>query len=211
MGNGKIAEYLRKNPFVDSILLCLDVASGLEYLHNSSPTVIHGDLKGANILVTPTGRACLADFGLSVVTDSQMLSSTTRATGTLRWLAPELMAAGEDGQDSHARNTTASDVFSFACVCYEIFSGKHPLHEIKNDNQIPLVVIGGRRSSRPTDITSSDRGLNDTIWCLVENSWANNAAVRPSASQIVGRLHSLLPPYVDIRPNDRTPKSLSDG
>jgi len=180
MDDGNISEYLRKKPNIDGVLLTLDVALGLEYLHNSSPTVIHGDLKGANILVTPAGRACLADFGLSIVKDSQVLGSTTRATGTLRWLAPELMATGEDGQDSLSCNTTASDVFAFACVCYEIFSSKYPLDEIKNDNQIPLAVTNGRRSSRPADMTSGIRGLNDVMWNLMENSWANKPTDRPS-------------------------------
>ncbi|KAL0060009.1 hypothetical protein AAF712_013187 [Marasmius tenuissimus] len=49
-----------------------------------------------NVLITPSGRACIADFGLSRVADPEVLritSSTSRALGSVRWLAPELLEA----------------------------------------------------------------------------------------------------------------------
>jgi serine/threonine protein kinase len=77
-----------------------------------------------NILITPSHRACLADFGLSTAGESQVLqqssSSNAHATGTLRWEAPELLAPETDGNAILAVNTRASDIYSFACVCYEV-------------------------------------------------------------------------------------------
>ena len=71
-----------------------------------------------NILVTQSRRACLADFGLATVKETQSIAVTsaaiTRAQGTLRWQAPELL------KDDDARNSLASDVFAYACVCYEV-------------------------------------------------------------------------------------------
>lgn len=101
------------------------MARGLEYLHTSKPSIIHGDLKGVNILVKPSGRACLADFGLASAEDSQAVvassSSNHRITGTSRWQAPELLDTEMDGS---GRNSLASDIYSFACVCYEVRLGK---------------------------------------------------------------------------------------
>ena len=91
-----------------------DVASGLAYLH--SKKIVHGDLKGVNILITASLRACIADFGLSRVADTQglrMTTSNTRPVGTARWLAPELLIGG-------GRSSKESDVYSYACVCYEV-------------------------------------------------------------------------------------------
>ena len=91
-----------------------DIASGLAYLH--SKKIVHGDLKGVNILITASLRACIADFGLSRVADTQGLgvfTSTARPAGTMRWLAPELMSGRE-------RPSKESDVYSFASVCYEV-------------------------------------------------------------------------------------------
>ncbi|KAH0584924.1 hypothetical protein H2248_008197 [Termitomyces sp. 'cryptogamus'] len=58
--NGNLEEYLAHNPDVNRILLCLDTAAGVEYLHNND--IVHGDLKGLNVLIDGSGRACLGDF-----------------------------------------------------------------------------------------------------------------------------------------------------
>jgi len=49
--NGSASEYLKKNPFADRKLLVLDIARGLNYLHALKPPIVHGDLKGASILL----------------------------------------------------------------------------------------------------------------------------------------------------------------
>ena len=71
-----------------------------------------------NILVGSTGRACLADFGLSRVKlyttsagiDKPMLERPP--AGTLRWMSPEQITRGELG--------TSTDVYSFAMTMYEV-------------------------------------------------------------------------------------------
>jgi serine/threonine protein kinase len=45
------------------------------------------------------------------------LTSTTRSGGSTRWQAPELFRG--------SRNSAASDVYAFACVCYEVSSKVH--------------------------------------------------------------------------------------
>jgi serine/threonine protein kinase len=73
-----------------------------------------------NILVSPSRRACLSDFGLATARDSKptvrTYMSTNRMTGTLRWQAPELLF----GMDTDSRTTFATDVYAFAMVCYEV-------------------------------------------------------------------------------------------
>ena len=75
-----------------------------------------------NILITPSCRACLADFGLSTTSDSRSFQFTsaasTRVKGTLRWQAPELLDPEMD--DASCANTFASDVYAYAWVCYEV-------------------------------------------------------------------------------------------
>ena len=59
-----------------------DVAQGLRFLHSSKPPILHGDLKGRNILIDSRFRAKLCDFGLSVKKQNVI-------TGTPYYLAPE--------------------------------------------------------------------------------------------------------------------------
>ncbi|KAJ7126731.1 kinase-like domain-containing protein [Mycena epipterygia] len=162
---------------MNHLSLILDVALGLEYLHNNR--VVHGDLKGMNILITPSGRACIADFGLSTITDVMTLrfthSTANARGGTARYQAPELLL-GE------SLNHFGSDVYAFACVCYEILTGKVPFFELPNDMAVSLKVVGGHRPSRP-ELT-----LADGLWTLLQDCWEQASNKRPTIAQIVQRL-----------------------
>ncbi|KDQ14709.1 hypothetical protein BOTBODRAFT_73750, partial [Botryobasidium botryosum FD-172 SS1] len=94
MEKGELIRFLRQNPKADRKKLLLQIAEGLRYLHTLDPVVVHGDLRGANILITDAGEACLADFGLShrVINGAVEGNSTTwHAAGNPRWQAPELL------------------------------------------------------------------------------------------------------------------------
>ena len=100
--------------------------------------IIHGDLKGVmllhtrhvaliqvttqvNILVDSSGRAYVADFGLSAVNESKIACWTSNAVGskggTVRWQAPEL---NDPEIDDTVHNSKESDVYAWGCVCYEV-------------------------------------------------------------------------------------------
>ena len=77
--------------------------------------------------MTSSGKACLADFGLASAVDSQAMRWSSLLTaspmgGTARWQAPELLDYLSDDVDDKGQNTMASDIYSFACVCYEVCS-----------------------------------------------------------------------------------------
>ena len=62
-------------------------------------------------------RACIADFGLSTITESGTATTMNGSTmiGTLRWFAPELFPG------VHSRgHSFATDIYAFALVCYEV-------------------------------------------------------------------------------------------
>ncbi|KXN83155.1 Serine/threonine-protein kinase-transforming protein raf [Leucoagaricus sp. SymC.cos] len=120
MEEGNICDYLKRNPAMPRLPLVLDILQGLSYLHRNS--VVHSDLKGANVLVTLGGSACLADFGLSSIDDPAVLRwhslcTATQAGGTVRWQAPELL--GHEDTEQITRANSKSDVYSAASVMYE--------------------------------------------------------------------------------------------
>ncbi|KAK7026369.1 kinase domain-containing protein [Favolaschia claudopus] len=181
MENGHIMEFLRANSPAKQkrFSMILDVSSGLEYLHNQN--TIHGDLKGINILVTPSGRACIADFGLSIIVNAMTLRLTTSTTvnhkGTARYNAPELFEEGP--------KTFASDIYAFGCVAYEIMTGELPFRKY-NDIQIMFCVFKGERPER----LPSCMGMPalDSFWELLEMCWDREKEKRPTPEDIIKRL-----------------------
>ncbi|KIM71892.1 hypothetical protein PILCRDRAFT_82369 [Piloderma croceum F 1598] len=205
MGHGRVTQFLKRFPTTNRVHLILDIAEGLEYLHNLKPFVIHGDLKGANILVTASGRACLADFGLAIVIDSQVNKSpSVESAGTPRWQAPELLQ-GDFGDVGHCNSSRESDIYAFACVCYELISGNLPFHEIKMPYQIMVAVTKGQRPSRPSHDYGMIHGL-DNLWTLIEACWATHPANRLTASQIVEAIRS----WPDHGTDRRAPQQWDD-
>ncbi|KAJ7606526.1 kinase-like domain-containing protein [Roridomyces roridus] len=178
MDNGHLRAFLKKGSCeTDRLLsLILDVALGLAHLHEKG--VVHGDLKGENIFITPSFRACIADFGLSsIITPFSSIrftnSSKRTQGGTIRYQAPELHRGGE--------NDLRSDIYAFACVVYEMLTGKPPFPELYMDGAVIQVVLEGRRPSRPLSCP-------DNLWNLLQDCWKEQADSRPSASEVVERL-----------------------
>ena len=88
-------------------------AEALGHLHTHDPTVVHGDVKPANLILTSSGRIVLVDFGLSSRPTDEL-----RRAGTAGYVAAEL-AAG-------ARPTAASDVYSLAATAVALLTGEPP-------------------------------------------------------------------------------------
>ena len=119
------------------------MASGVAYLHNCVPVVVHGDLKGVrflplffrrtfpelgiqcNILINSDERAVITDFGLAKVKE-ELSDATDRPAssfaGSTRWMAPELLM-GQLGEEQKVPVTTYSDTYAFASVCLEVARG----------------------------------------------------------------------------------------
>ncbi|KAF9231037.1 kinase-like domain-containing protein [Melanogaster broomeanus] len=88
LANGQLSSYLERQSdslkLGERLVLLSDVTMGLQYLHSQS--VVHGDLSGSNVLVDDKGRACIADFGLSMLLTElggPTFATSIQAKGTL--------------------------------------------------------------------------------------------------------------------------------
>jgi len=189
MPNGHIIEFLDKNPNASCSQLLLDVARALEYLHSDHVGVIHGNLKGANVLVDEHNRACLTDFGLStIVYDYYTLNTVTQASNfksTLRWMAPEIHDPEEFGLES-AVPTRESDVYSYSMVMWEVFTRKMPFPNVRSEGNVICRILSGERPQRPMEATSL--GLSDTVWSIMEQCWRADPPARPSMTDVIAQL-----------------------
>ncbi|KAJ7333373.1 kinase-like domain-containing protein [Mycena albidolilacea] len=181
MKHGTVVKYLSGIPdsarqfTVDRLIR--EIAQGLAFLHDQH--VVHGDLRGSNILVDDTGSACLTDFGLTVLSDATA-TQTNHGAGSVRWMAPETLDPSACGLTEYAR-TPASDIYAFACVCLELYTGFPPFHDaILYDAPVMLQVVAGARPSRP-----AGNCIPDHIWNIMQQCWAQDFAERPSILGIV--------------------------
>ncbi|KAL8144545.1 hypothetical protein V2J09_017577 [Rumex salicifolius] len=129
MSHGSLASHLydeNKEPLSWDlrVYIALDVARGLEYLHDgAAPPVIHRDIKSSNILLDQSMRARVADFGLS----------------------REEMDAGHANPEyiSTRTFTKKSDVYSYGVLLFELIAGRNPQQGLMEYVELAAINIDG--------------------------------------------------------------------
>nr|XP_043611742.1 uncharacterized protein LOC122583401 [Erigeron canadensis] len=128
VSNGSLEDYLESTTnsiyltWAQCIHICLDIARGLDYLHSSTkdkPTILHRDIKSANVLLDNNWNAKIADFGLSKrrpMNQKRSTIMTNMLAGTEGYIDPEYKATGKLKKES--------DIYSFGIVLFEIMSGR---------------------------------------------------------------------------------------
>ncbi|KAF8174637.1 kinase-like domain-containing protein [Mycena galopus ATCC 62051] len=175
MKHGTVINYLETHGHANVDKLLYEIVQGLEYLH--SHNIVHGDLRGTNILIQEDGSACLADFGLSSFSDATVAMSTTRA-GSPCWMAPELLAPEHFG--FNFARTPATDVYAFGCVCFELYTGRPPFSTLP-EPAILMKVLNSERPDRP----SGPPVMSDMLWQHVTEFLAQSPTTRPSTPLVV--------------------------
>ena len=138
-------EFGRGMPFSHAWPIIEDVGAALGNAHDHN--IIHSDLKPGNVFVTTSGRTKLLDFGIARVSRGPLL----QAHSGPRALTPEYASCEMlEGKEADARD----DIYSFACVIYEMLSGKRPFGELaalgarKAGVQIPPLAALSREQNR---------------------------------------------------------------
>jgi len=132
--------------------MALDTCKGMAYLHKTS--IIHRDLKCANLLVDLYWTIKVGDFGLSRVVSSNEASMTS--CGTPAWAAPEVM--------QHRRYSTKADVFSFAVCLWEMTTRAKPYAELQPCQIVIEVAVHGSRPEISEDITPQFLKIIEACW-----------------------------------------------
>lgn len=116
------------------------VADALDHAHRRG--VLHRDLKPSNVMVTPSGRALLVDFGLAMTKGTGRLTRTGALLGSLPYLAPEQIGSG---RVVDAR----TDVYGLGVTLFELLTLRLPFASDSSEATIRWIETGVRPSVRP--------------------------------------------------------------
>ncbi|KAI0241093.1 Mitogen-activated protein kinase kinase kinase 7 [Lamellibrachia satsuma] len=148
---------------------CLQVATGVEYLHGMRPkALIHRDLKPPNLLLINCGTELkICDFGTACEPATHM----TNNKGSAAWMAPEVFEGSNYSEKC--------DIFSWGIILWEVLTRRKPFDEIGGPAfRIMWAVHNG---TRPPLI----KGCPPPLQVLMTKCWSSNPMERPSMSEVV--------------------------
>ena len=117
---------------------------GLGYAHDRG--IVHRDIKGSNLILTPRGRLKLMDFGIARVLGEERVTRAGQLIGTPEYMSPEQV----EGREVDGR----SDIYSLGVILYEMMTGRVPF-----TGDTPLSVAVKQKTERP----ANPRKLNPQI------------------------------------------------
>jgi serine/threonine protein kinase len=140
--------------------LFLQVCDAVHHGHQKG--IIHRDLKPANLLVDPSGRPKVIDFGVARSTDSDMAVTTLQTEvgqliGTLQYMSPEQCDADPHNVD------VRSDVYALGAVLYELLCGRLPYEVAQATMFSAAKIIREEPPVRPSAANRAIRGDIETI------------------------------------------------
>ncbi|KAG8896305.1 hypothetical protein FRB99_008951 [Tulasnella sp. 403] len=175
--------------YTEDDLRVLEVASALVYLE--SKDVIHGDIKAANILVSPDHHALLCDVGLSKIV-SVTTQKSLKGAGATPWQSPELL--------KNEPKSYASDIYAFGITIYEVRALAEPLRSTSEFVLAGIQVLTGSTPFPGWEVTAimyavihdNKRPTKPAIhksqvylWDIAEQCWKKDADERPSIQTVL--------------------------
>ena len=165
----------------ESHRILLELTEAVECAHRGG--VIHRDIKPANVLLDQeSGRAMLADFGISKLHGSDSLTASGMVVGTPHYMAPE-QAMGSPDVDER------SDIYALGAVGYTMLIGREPFGHVR-----PQELIFHKVSRQPEPLRKVAPGvppeLADVIMRCLEREpdlrWPTARALRDALRRANG-------------------------
>ncbi|PWA73049.1 serine-threonine/tyrosine-protein kinase catalytic domain-containing protein [Artemisia annua] len=157
---GSLDKYLKRSnstrlTWLERLKICVDAARGLDHLHNRAgehQTIIHRDIKSANILLDENWVAKISDLGLSKLSFSGLDRSVviSHACGTPGYCEPEYIYSGVVKKES--------DVYSFGMVLFEAICGR--LCSVKDDDGF---LLSGRLAKQYYESKKLDEIIDPSL------------------------------------------------
>ena len=152
------------------IAICLQVVSGLLFLHQHDPQILHRDLTAKNVLMNKDGCiAKISDFGQAKFRPTNVQYLTTRQPGTVLYMPPEALV-------DKPRFTDKGDMFSLGVLMLQVTTQEPP--------SCGLVIREGQPEVERRAADLSRLPADHPLRPLILQCLQDNPAKRPSCSEV---------------------------
>ncbi|XP_071522683.1 tyrosine-protein kinase Src64B-like isoform X1 [Panulirus ornatus] len=167
MTEGSLLDYLRSESgqnltIIQQIFIAVQVSAGMAYLE--AKQLIHRDLAARNVLVGPSLKCKVADFGLARICEKDEYHSSN-AKFPVKWTAPEAFL--------FKCFTIKSDVWSFGILMMEIITNGVIPYPGMSKQEVMDGIQQGYRMAKP-------QNCPDNLYELIYSCWAFNPTNRPT-------------------------------
>jgi hypothetical protein len=175
-----MSDMLEREPVLPPRRLLPILAQTARALHAAHEAgVVHRDVKPGNILITPTGKVKITDFGVSLSSNQVPMTATGMVMGTAQYLSPEQAVGGPA--------TAASDMYALGIVAYEALVGHRPF---TGPTAVDIAVAHVN-----TPVPPLPQSVDRQIARLVMRLLAKDPADRPRSAEELADLFDALVPH----------------
>jgi tetratricopeptide (TPR) repeat protein len=169
----------------EALRILMQIAEGLSEAHRKG--IVHRDMKSSNIMITPSGRAVITDFGLARPSGPLRPEERFSSRGTSSYLSPE----GSRGDSIDQR----ADIWSLGVILYEMLAGQLPFRGDYED-AIARAII--HDSPRPIQDARAD--VPPAVAHIVERCLEKNPAARyQTLDELMTAVRAALAPPAERR------------
>src|SRR6266498_639656 len=173
---GSLKDYIRKNfyniKWKEKLKILIYIVKGLKHLHDQK--IIHRDLHSGNILYENEFDIVISDLGIS---KSSIDNDDDEIYGVISYMAPETLR--------RKVYTTASDIYSFSMIMWELITGRMPFWDQNNDIELIIKIC---KDFRPPIIENTPKGYIE----LMQECWDSNPNKRPTTFYILEKLFNIM-------------------